>query len=214
MKTKFLSSLLALLCSSALYALSVPHSGKVLETMNSGGYSYIKIDNKGKQHWIAVKQTEVKVGEKFSFHEQMWMKDFTSKTLNRTFDEILFAQNATQKQVEKPAWEMPVKKSDKIELKVDTQKGQIADILKNKDSLKDKSVTVKGKVTKVSRGIMKTSWVHIVDEYQNKLIFRAPKESVNVGDMVTAKGTLNTNVDYGYGYSYDAIVVDSTFSKN
>lgn len=202
MRKKLLSSLVALIFSSTLYAIGLPHSATVLETMNSGGYSYIKVKEKGagEVFWLAVKQTQVKQGQTFLYHEQMWMKDFTSKTLNRKFDKILFAKNASTntKTIKKPT--------------VKTEKtGPIIDIVNNRDSLNNTTVSIQGKVVKVSRGIMKTSWVHIEDTNKNRLIFRATKESVNIGDRVTATGTLNANVDYGYGYTFDAIVVNSTF---
>ncbi|MCP4499342.1 MAG: hypothetical protein GY822_05170 [Deltaproteobacteria bacterium] len=67
------------------------HSGVVLESMNSGGYTYVKFkgdDGIGK--WAAVTETKVAVGQKVNISESMVMKDFTSKTLKRTFKSIIF----------------------------------------------------------------------------------------------------------------------------
>jgi len=66
-------------------------SGKVIETMNSGGYTYVLIENNGKKTWIAGPQTTVKVGQQVSCEPGMEMKNFTSKTLKRTFDSIIFS---------------------------------------------------------------------------------------------------------------------------
>ena len=66
-------------------------SGKVVETMNSGGYTYVCLENSGKKTWVAVPQTTVKVGQKVTCQPGMPMDNFTSKTLNRTFDTIIFA---------------------------------------------------------------------------------------------------------------------------
>ena len=67
------------------------HKGKVLETMNSGGYTYVQIDEKGQKLWVAVMETKVKVGDTVEFPESPPMVNFQSKSLNRTFDKIIFA---------------------------------------------------------------------------------------------------------------------------
>lgn len=66
--------------------------GTVVETMNSGGYTYLQIENGGQKLWAAVPQTEVKVGQKVELSPGMTMQQFTSKTLGRTFDSIYFCQ--------------------------------------------------------------------------------------------------------------------------
>lgn len=67
------------------------HKGKVTETMDSGGYTYVQIDEKGQKVWVAVMQTPVKVGDTVEFPDSPPMINFQSKTLKRTFDKIIFA---------------------------------------------------------------------------------------------------------------------------
>jgi len=66
-------------------------SGKVVETMNSGGYTYVSLEKSGKKTWVAIPQAAVKVGQELSCQPGMEMKNFTSKTLNRTFESIIFS---------------------------------------------------------------------------------------------------------------------------
>ena len=67
-------------------------SGKVLETMDSGGYTYVQIQKKsGEKTWVAAPVTAVKVGSQISFTGGMEMVNFESKTLKRKFDKIIFA---------------------------------------------------------------------------------------------------------------------------
>ena len=66
-------------------------SGKVVETMNAGGYTYVSVENNGKKTWAAVPATAVKVGQEVTCQPGMEMKNFTSKTLNRTFESIIFS---------------------------------------------------------------------------------------------------------------------------
>jgi hypothetical protein len=65
--------------------------GTVIETMDSGGYTYVCIENGGQKTWAAVPQTQVKVGQQVQLAPGMFMNQFTSKTLGRTFDSIYFA---------------------------------------------------------------------------------------------------------------------------
>ncbi len=66
-------------------------SGKVVETMNSGGYTYVSLEDNGKKTWVAIPATAVKVGQEVTCQPGMEMKNFTSKTLNRTFESIIFS---------------------------------------------------------------------------------------------------------------------------
>ena len=66
-------------------------SGKVLETMDSGGYTYLQVDTGKAQQWVAIPQAKVKVGDDVSYHDGVVMPNFTSKSLNRTFDSVVFS---------------------------------------------------------------------------------------------------------------------------
>ena len=68
------------------------HKGKVTETMDSGGYTYVQVDENGQKVWVAVMQTKVKVGDTVEFPDSPPMVNFSSKTLKRTFEKIIFAQ--------------------------------------------------------------------------------------------------------------------------
>ncbi|MDH5256667.1 MAG: hypothetical protein OEX07_01625 [Gammaproteobacteria bacterium] len=65
--------------------------GKVLEVTNGAGYSYLQIEAGGQKFWIAGTQISAKAGDVVSFVENVTMDNFTSKTLKRTFDRIVFA---------------------------------------------------------------------------------------------------------------------------
>lgn len=66
-------------------------TGKVVETMNAGGYTYVQIDNSGEKTWVAVPESKVDVGQEISFGPGMVMHDFESKALSRKFDSIVFS---------------------------------------------------------------------------------------------------------------------------
>lgn len=66
--------------------------GTVVETMDAGGYTYVHIDNDGQTLWAAAPATKVKVNDEVEVAGGMEMKNFTSKSLGRTFPSIYFAQ--------------------------------------------------------------------------------------------------------------------------
>lgn len=67
------------------------HRGKVISTMNAAGYTYIEVEEKGKKLWIAVMEVKVKAGDDIEFPDSPPMDNFHSKTLDRTFDKIIFS---------------------------------------------------------------------------------------------------------------------------
>lgn len=68
-----------------------PISGKVVETFDAGGYTYICLEKDGQKSWAAVPPVKVEVGSEIGVRPGMEMGQFTSKTLNRTFDNIVFS---------------------------------------------------------------------------------------------------------------------------
>lgn len=65
--------------------------GKVVETFDGGGYTYICLEKGGKKTWAAIPATKVALGDQIELQPGMTMPNFTSKTLNRTFDTIVFS---------------------------------------------------------------------------------------------------------------------------
>lgn len=77
-------------------AAGMPNNeGKVLATLDAPGYTYMELANTEKRFWIAAPTTRVKVGDRVRFDQSLVMKNFNSKTLNRTFDQIIFVNSAT-----------------------------------------------------------------------------------------------------------------------
>lgn len=209
---------------------AIPHTATVMETMSSAGYTYVRVEEEGNSFWIALPETTVTVGEEISFYEQMLMENFTSRSLNRTFDKILFVgavnkgstlptQAQARPSPNKQAPAASVEPQEHVELGEPVGRFTIEDIFKQKDELSGGVIEAKGKVSKISRQIMGNDWVHIEDGsgtkegQNNKIIFRADRADLAVGDEVVAKGVLYTNKDFGYGYFYPVIVENAVFTK-
>ena len=65
--------------------------GKVLETMDSGGYTYAQVETKEGAVWAAIPKATITKGQNISLKPGAVMENFPSKTLNRTFDAIIFS---------------------------------------------------------------------------------------------------------------------------
>jgi hypothetical protein len=78
--------------NSAAAAPNASHNrGKVLQTAEGGGYTYAEVQMaSGKKVWIAGSHIDVKQGAEVEWGNYGLMRDFQAKSLNRTFQEILF----------------------------------------------------------------------------------------------------------------------------
>lgn len=210
-------------------------SGKVLETMNSGGYTYVQIQKKsGEKTWVAAPETAVKVGSQISFSGGMEMVNFESKSLKRKFDKIIFAggvvsdasakgasaASAKDKAASPGSKGAAVAKGTKISVKKATgpNAATIQEAFANSAKLDKKKVVVRGKVVKVSAQIMGKNWIHLQDgtgsqTTGNHNLVCTSKDMVEVGDVVTMSGTLAKDKDFGAGYKYSVIIEDATFKK-
>jgi hypothetical protein len=191
------------------------HTGTVIETINGGGYTYMHVEENGKEFWIAGPKMQVRSGAKISFSEQVWMSNFNSKALGRTFDRILFVGGVKVASSESKASKAKTSSPQKAAAPATTY--TIKEIFSKKDKLKGQMIRVRGNVVKVSEAIMGHNWVHIQDgtggEGSDKLIFRAKGQTASVGSTITAQGRFETDKDFGFGYFYPVIVEEASFTK-
>ncbi|MBI5741852.1 MAG: DNA-binding protein [Nitrospirae bacterium] len=201
-------------------------SGKVVEALDSGGYTYVNVEKDGKKTWVAVPQMKVKVGQNISFRPGAEMGSFTSKTLDRTFDSIIFSAGVIQQPDAKPAdktaagkkADAPAVKPAKVEKAPGKNAYTVAELHEKSAKLEKKGVVVKGQVVKYSPGIMGKNWIHLQDGSGDSSkgtndILVTSQDVVAVGDVVTAKGTLYTNKDFGSGYKFAVIVEEAGVKK-
>ncbi|HWI41315.1 MAG TPA: DNA-binding protein [Verrucomicrobiae bacterium] len=240
----------------------LPLSGKVVETMNSGGYTYMMLENNGARTWAAVPGMQVRPGQEVRLLPGYEMKGFSSKTLNRTFDRIVFSAGPAEGQrpvdpnvaklhrnvpaaapAAPPAAAAPgtptasappagahavLKQAHAASAKPEpAMKGEkiakapggysIAQLHAAKAKLERKTVSVRGRVSKVSTGILKRNWIHLQDGSGNAsrnthTIIVTSKTVPAVGEVVVARGTVRQNIDLGSGYRYDVIIDDAVIT--
>ncbi|MGZ6126447.1 MAG: nucleotide-binding protein [Myxococcales bacterium] len=64
--------------------------GKVLEKIDAGQYSYLKLQTAEGETWTAVPKTDKEVGAQVVVANAVWMQNFKSNTMGRTWERIAF----------------------------------------------------------------------------------------------------------------------------
>ncbi|OGR05409.1 MAG: hypothetical protein A2520_04705 [Deltaproteobacteria bacterium RIFOXYD12_FULL_53_23] len=198
-------------------------SGKVLETMTSGGYTYVLLAKDGVKTWVAIPVTKVAVGDEITCKPGMVMSNFNSTSLNRSFERIVFSQGLASAGPVVAA-SAPVVAAPAAEaIKVDKAEGitayTIGEIFAKKDALANMPVMVKARVVKISRGILGKNWLHLQDGTGSQATgtndLMVTTDSVpGLGDVVTIKGNLSRDRDFGAGYRYDVIIEGAEVTDN
>jgi len=197
------------------------HRVKIVEVIQASNYSYLQVDEDGETYWIAVNKGDFKEGNTLYHLTGMEMRDFESKDLGRTFDVIYFVNDVSDapiyetQQMVKGQTEPQRPVLSKKEVTVEIPEGgiSIGELYANMETYKDKEVIVRGEVTKVNREILDRNWVHIQDGTGDDNHFDLTVTTLHnpeKGDVVTYKGKVSVNKDFGMGYSYELILEDAT----
>lgn len=211
--------------------------GVVAETMNAAGYTYVLLDTGSEKAWFAGPACVVKVGDKLTLPAGMQKENFTSKTLNRTFEKIYFIESIVAPDG-KGVCSVPAAKAPGVSAVPEDGKAHtaapvstaadfsglakpeggktIAEIYAGKKDLAGKPVTLRGKVVKYNAEIMGKNWVHVQDgtgAAGSNDITVTTKSAAKVGDTVLVQGTLELEKDFGYGYKYALLIEDATITK-
>jgi hypothetical protein len=64
------------------------HAGKATEVLPAGTYVYVHVKTAQGEEWIAGPSTDIKVGDNVRWNEGGVMRNWPSKTLNRTFESL------------------------------------------------------------------------------------------------------------------------------
>jgi predicted aspartyl protease len=207
-------------------------SGKVVETMNAASYTYVLIDTGAKKSWVAAPQFAVKVGDTAAIADAMPMKNYQSKTLNRTFEVVYFTGNisvngapaapSTTAPIPAPSTAalppgqrtMPAKTAPDLTGIKRAENGQtVAEVITGKTKFAGRPIAIRARVVKYNAQILGKNWLHIRDGSgapgTNDLTVTTTA-TAKVGDLVLVTGKLGTDRDFGSGYKYPLIIEDAT----
>jgi hypothetical protein len=210
--------------------------GTIVERLDAEPYSYLKLKTAQGETWTAVPKTDKATGAEVTVTGAMPMNDFESKTLKRKFELVYFgtlgdaagqppamagadqggppanmaAQHAAAAAGPGDVGSVKVPKASGADART------VSEVYSQRTALKEKPVTIRGKVVKYNEGIMGRNWLHIRDGSgtagkDNDLTITTAEKAA-VGDVVVVKGTLRVDKDFGAGYSYPVIVEDAKVS--
>jgi hypothetical protein len=218
-------------------------TGTVVEAIDAASYTYLRLRTSTGEVWAAVPETHVSKGATVSVAQQMVQENFQSKTLNRTFDRIIFGTLETGAQAggapANPAPAIAIPPHPKsttdarasehmrggeanVDAKVAKASGAdaktVAEIWSQRKALENKQVSVRGKVVKFLPQILGKNWVHLRDgsgsaQSGDDELTVTTNDTAAVGDEVTAHGTVHIDKDFGAGYRYGAMLEDASLSK-
>ncbi len=94
----------------------------------------------------------------------------------------------------------------------------VAEIHAQKAQLKEKKITVRGKVVKSNAGIMGKNWIHVRDgsgtqEKGDNDITVTSESAANVGEVLVITGVVRVDKDFGAGYAYPVIIEEAVYAK-
>jgi hypothetical protein len=179
--------------------------------------------------WAAVNKTPVRKGAEVTVENATVMNNFASKSLNRTFDTIVFGNLAGTGAMAAPAGGgmgamhagLP-QPADTADVKVPKASGAdartVAEIVGTKATLKGKTVLVRGKVVKYTPGVMGKNWIHLRDGSDSATdktndVLVTTRDETRIGEVVLVKGVVRTDVDLGSGYAYTVMVDEASLQK-
>ncbi|MDH5180027.1 MAG: DNA-binding protein [Gammaproteobacteria bacterium] len=197
--------------------------GKVVETMEAGNYTYVKINDGKQEHWAAGPKTVLKKGDMVAFNTGMPFTKFHSKALKRDFDMIYFVNqiitdkpgqavaNPHAQAVAEPHTGMENTHGQSVSgIKKAAGGKTVAEIFTDKSALNGKQISVRGKVVKYTAKVMGRNWLHIQDGSNSKDLTVTTKSEVKKGDVVLVKGKVALNQDLGFGYIYEVVLENAT----
>ena len=166
-------------------------SGKVVETMAAGTYTYVLVDTGTNKVWAAGPQCQVNKGDSVTVPGAMQMQNFPSKSLNRVFPVIYFAGSIQVNGASSETAKLPpghpaiggstnaggqlppnhppvagMKAAAPIDfagLKPAKGGKTVAEVIASRAALAGKTVSIRGKVVKYNAEIMGKNWLHIQD---------------------------------------------------
>lgn len=207
-------------------------TGRVAEAMDVAGYTYVRLeDGAGHEVWAAVSKSEIAVGEVITLQDGIEMNQFHSKSLDKTFDRIIFAggyEKVDMTAAPKPEEEVSMSggskgsqaefAGEKVQKAAAANAYTVEEVFAKAASLNGQKVVIKAKAVKVSNQIMNKNWLHLQDGTGDQAkathdLVVTTTASVNMDDVVTIEGVVATNKDFGYGYKYAVIVEDATVTK-
>ncbi|HET9956700.1 MAG TPA: hypothetical protein VFQ61_19525 [Polyangiaceae bacterium] len=199
-------------------------SGDVLEQIDVGQYSYLRLGEKGGiDIWAAVSSAPSRLGKRTTVTNAQLMTNFTSSTLKRTFPSIYFGAIRDESaapasgQGQSPRPEIASGMAHIPEVTVPRARGpagySVAE-LNGAAAAAGMKVRVRGIVVKSTSGVLGRTFLHVQDgsgdvKSGNHDLAVTTTAEIPVHSEVELEGTLEVDRDFGAGYRYRVLLSDA-----
>jgi hypothetical protein len=196
------------------------HTVVVDEVLPATKYVYVHVSEGANQFWVATALKDVHVGETYFYKGGLLKTNFESKEYNRTFERIyLVSQFVPAKHDgsnshvhdEETPQSASMNKDTATVRKIERAEGSmsIAELVNDPKKYEGKVVQLSGQCVKINPKIMSRNWIHLKDGSKDDYDLVITSDIfVKEGTVITIKGTVALNKDYGAGYKYDLILED------
>jgi hypothetical protein len=182
----------------------------------------VQVEAGGSRIWAAAPEFAVAVGDRVVVPTTMPMANFESQTLGRTFDVVYFAQEISvlgqgemtpvEQAVAETRARGPATPPEGVDLSgIEPAEGglTVARVVGDAAALAGQQVALRGRVVKFTPNVMSRNWLHLQDGSGGDLTVTTDGQA-SVGDLVLVNGTVVTDQDFGFGYSYEVLVENAT----
>ena len=203
-------------------------SGTVVESNDVDAYTYLRLRTAGGDTWAAIDRAAVPAGSDVAIMQATVMKDFWSRTLDKTFDWIVFGRLAQScgSDVQADAGiafhhaAASAQGGTPVNLaRADGPNGRtVAEVVAGSAMLGDQPVAVRGQVVRYTSGVMGKNWIHLRDgsgtaSNGSDDILVVTDDEAGIGEVVLVKGVVRTNRDFGAGYAYKVLIDDARLER-
>ena len=187
------------------------HHIEVLEVLPTEKYVYLRVNEGEDEYWIATGKQAAEVGLKYFFRDGLLKTNFESKEYNRVFDKVYLVSKLVPEnhsQVGKSSTE-PANRIVKLEGSM-----SIKEVIEQASALEGKEVQLTGECTKLNANIMGRNWIHLKDGSKDDYDFVVTSDqAIPEGHIVTIKGIVSLNRDFGSGYRYDLLIENASLVR-
>lgn len=177
---------------------------RVQEALQGDGSTYLHIQEAQWDFWVKTPTSTAQPGDHVLIGRGPQRVRYASAALGRTFDTLIETPEVKVVSAEESA--------RLIRLAPPEGGVSVGDLYARREALRDTPVKVRGRVVKASKNIFETNWYHLQDgsgaEGTDDLTVTSTAQA-EVGDVVLVEGPLTLDHDLGFGYRYDAILLDA-----
>lgn len=190
------------------------HTVVVEEILPTSKYVYLFVKEGERKFWLAAAKQEVEIGATYFYKGGLLKKNFESKEHNRIFDELYLVSRVIPVDhggSDAVAANTAQKKEGSTEPRSINVSGsvKIADLVANPEKYEGQIIQISGECVKVNPNIMERNWMHLKDGSKDDYDLVITSEmAVPQGHVVTMKGKVVLNKDFGAGYRYDILLED------